>query len=91
MMTQLGWFRNEATDALSHPPNSAASHSMLRAFTEVSMVCIFILHPNVSLNSLYYHLFLCRGSARVLDGWHFIATVSEPSMSITPFHHRLPP
>jgi hypothetical protein len=24
---QLGWFMNEAADALSHPPNFAASHS----------------------------------------------------------------
>jgi hypothetical protein len=38
---------NEATDALSHPPNSAVSHSVLDAFVEVSMVCISVLHPNV--------------------------------------------
>jgi hypothetical protein len=57
--TQLGWFVNEAADALSHPLNSAASHSALRAFTEVSMVFISLLHANVSLNSLYCHSFLC--------------------------------
>jgi hypothetical protein len=25
----------------------------------------------------------------VLDGWHFAATASEPSMCVIPFHHRL--
>jgi hypothetical protein len=48
--TQLGRFANEAGDALSHPPNSAASHNTIHAFTEVSMVSISELHPNVSLN-----------------------------------------
>jgi hypothetical protein len=87
--TQLGRFANEATDALNHLPNSAASHSVLHAFTKVSMVSIFVLHPKVSLNSIYCCLFLCRGSARVLDGWHFVATTSEPLMWVIPFHHRL--
>jgi hypothetical protein len=87
---QLGQFTNEATNALIHPPNSATSHSALCAFAEVSMISIFILHPNVSLNSLYCHLFLCRGSIRVLDGWCFIATASEPLMWVIPFHHTLP-
>jgi hypothetical protein len=89
-VTQLGRFTNEATNAFSHPPNSTTSHSMLRAFAEVSMASIFILHPNVSLNSLYCRLFLCRGSTRVLDGWRFAATTSEPSMWVIAFHHRLP-
>jgi hypothetical protein len=88
---QLGRFTNEAADALSHPLNSVMSHNALRAFAEVSMVSIFVLHPNVSLNSLYYHLFLCRGSTRVLGSWHFTATTSEPSMWIISFHHRLLP
>jgi hypothetical protein len=83
--TQLGWFANEATDALSHLPNSAVSHNVLRAFAEVSMVSISLLHPNEMLNSLYYHSFLCRGSARVIDGWHFTATASEPSMCVIGF------
>jgi hypothetical protein len=48
--TQLGQFMNKAADALSHPPNSAVSHSALRAFAEVSMV------------SIYCCSFLCRGS-----------------------------
>jgi hypothetical protein len=48
--TQLGRSTNEAGNALSHPPNSAASHSALRAFAEVSMVCIFLVHRNVSSN-----------------------------------------
>jgi hypothetical protein len=78
--TQLGWFMNEAADTLSHPLNSVASHSALRAFVEVSMVSIFLFYPNVSLNSLYYRSFLCRESARVLDGWCFTATTSEPSI-----------
>jgi hypothetical protein len=47
---QLGWFTNEAGDALSQPPNSATSHSTLRSFAEVSMVSISLLHPNISLN-----------------------------------------
>jgi hypothetical protein len=50
--TQLGRFANETTDALSHPPNTVASHSVLRAFTEVSMVSISVLHHTISLNSL---------------------------------------
>jgi hypothetical protein len=50
--TQVGRFTNEATDALSHPPNTVVSHSVLRAFAEVSMVSIFILHRTISLNSL---------------------------------------
>jgi hypothetical protein len=54
---QLGQFANEAADALSHPPNSTVSHSVLCAFIEVSMVSTSVLHPNVSLNSLYCHLF----------------------------------
>jgi hypothetical protein len=81
---------NEAAGALSHPSNFAASHSMLRAFTKVSIVSISQLHPNVSLNSLYCHSFLCRGSARVLDSWHFAATASESLMWVIPFHHGLP-
>jgi hypothetical protein len=48
--TQLRWFANEASDTLSHPPNSAASHSALHAFAEVSMVCIFLVHRKVSSN-----------------------------------------
>jgi hypothetical protein len=87
---QLGPFMNEATDALSHPLNSAVSHSALRAFVEVSMVLISLLHHNVSLNSLYSRSFLCRGSARVLNGLRFTATASEPSMWVIPFHHGLP-
>jgi hypothetical protein len=79
-VTQLGRFTNEAADALSHPPNSAASHSVLRAFAKVRMVSTSVLHPNVSLNSLYCRSFLCRGSTRVLDGRHFTATASELSM-----------
>jgi hypothetical protein len=55
--TQLGWLANEASDALRHPPNSAASHSALRAFTEVIMVSISVLHLTVSLNYLYCRLF----------------------------------
>jgi hypothetical protein len=51
--TQLGRFTNEAADAQSHPPNTAASHKALRAFTEVSMISISVLNPNISLNSLY--------------------------------------
>jgi hypothetical protein len=66
--TQLGRFTKEATDTLSHPLNSVTSHSSLRAFTEVSMVSICILHPNVLLNYLYCILFLCRGCTRVLEG-----------------------
>jgi hypothetical protein len=45
--TQLGWFTNEATDTLSHPPNTVASHSALRAFSEVSMVSISVLHRTI--------------------------------------------
>jgi hypothetical protein len=48
--TKLGWFANEASDALSHPPNSATSHNALYAFAKVSMVSISVLHPNASLN-----------------------------------------
>jgi hypothetical protein len=81
---------NEAADALSHPLNSAVSHSALRPFAEVSLDSISLLHPNVSLNSLYYRSFLCRGSAKVLDGWRFTATASELSMWVIPFHHGLP-
>jgi hypothetical protein len=87
--TQLGWFANEATDALSHPPNTFASHSMLRAFAEVSMVSISILQRTISLNSLVWRIFLCRGSARVLDGWRLAVTVSDPSMWPRPSHHGL--
>jgi hypothetical protein len=50
--TQVGRFANEATDALSHPPNTVVSHSVLCAFAEVSMVSIFVLHRTISLNSL---------------------------------------
>jgi hypothetical protein len=88
-VTQLERFTNEAADALSHPLNSTASHNTLRAFTEESIISISLLHRIVSLNSLYCHSFLCRGSARVLDGWHFSVTASEPSMWPIPFHHRL--
>jgi hypothetical protein len=37
---QLGRWANKASEVLSHPPNSAESHSALRSFTEVSMVSI---------------------------------------------------
>jgi hypothetical protein len=87
--TQLGWFINEAANALSHPPNSVASHSTLHAFTEVNMIYISELFPNVSLNYLYCCLFLCRGSARVLNDCHFTATALEPLMWSITFHHRL--
>jgi hypothetical protein len=87
--TQLGRFINEATDALSHPLNTVASHSALHAFTEVSMVSISVLHRTISLNSLILRIFLCRGSARVLDGCRFVVTVSDPSMWPSPSHHRL--
>jgi hypothetical protein len=50
--TELGRFTNEATDVLSHPPNTVTSHNMLRAFTEVGMVSISVLHWTISLNSL---------------------------------------
>jgi hypothetical protein len=46
-VTQLGRFANEVGDALSHPLKSAVSHNALCAFTEVNMVSIFVLHPNV--------------------------------------------
>jgi hypothetical protein len=75
---QLGQFTNEATNALSHPPNTVVSHSALRAFTEVSIVSSSVLHRTISLNSLISHIFLCRGSARVLDDWHFAVTVLDP-------------
>jgi hypothetical protein len=88
--TQLVRFANEAADTLSNPLNSVASHSALRVFVDVSMVSISLLHPNVSLNSLYYCAFLCRGSSRVLNDWHFTATASELSMWVIPFHHGLP-
>jgi hypothetical protein len=52
MKNQFGWFANEATDALSHPSDTVASHSALRVFAEVSMVSISILHRTISLNSL---------------------------------------
>jgi hypothetical protein len=42
--TQLGRFTNEATNALSHPLNTVASHSVIRAFAKVSMVSIFVLY-----------------------------------------------
>jgi hypothetical protein len=87
--TQLGRFANEATDALSHPPNTIASHSALRGFAEVSMVSSSVLHRTISLNSLISCIFLCRGSARVLDGWCFAVTVSEPSICPNPSHHQL--
>jgi hypothetical protein len=86
---QLEQFVNEAADALSHPSNTATSHSVLRAFTQVSMVSISVLHRTISLNSLHWRIFLCRGSARVLNGWCFVATVSDPSMWPSPAHHRL--
>jgi hypothetical protein len=50
--TQLGRFANGAIDALSHLPNTVVSHIALRAFAEVSMVSISILHRTISLNSL---------------------------------------
>jgi hypothetical protein len=49
---QLGRFTNEATDALGHPPNTVVSHIVLRAFAEVSMISISVLHCTISLNSL---------------------------------------
>jgi hypothetical protein len=88
--TQLGRFTNEAADAFIHPPNSVASHNVLRAFSEVSMLHISELLPNVPLNYLYCRLFLCRGSTRVLDNSRFAATTSEPLMWHIPFHHELP-
>jgi hypothetical protein len=88
-VTQLGQLENEASDALRHSPNSVTSYNALRAFIEVSMVSISLIHLNISLNYLYCRLFLCRGSARVLDDWHFAATASEPSMWPIRFH-RLP-
>jgi hypothetical protein len=87
--TQLGRFANEATDALSHPPNTVVSHSALRAFVEVSMVSNSVLHHTILLNSLILCIFLCRGSARVLDGWRFAVTVSDPSICPSPSHHGL--
>jgi hypothetical protein len=92
---QLGWLANEASDALRHPPNSTASHSALRAFTEVIMVSISVLHLTISLNYLYCRLFFVE-SASVLNGWCFTATASDPSMWSIRFHrmpqqvHRLP-
>jgi hypothetical protein len=86
---QLVRFTNEATDALSHPPNTIASHNALCAFTEVSLVSSSVLHRTISLNSLISRIFLCRGSARVLDGWRFAVTVSDPSICPSPSHHRL--
>jgi hypothetical protein len=38
---QLGQWAKEASEVLSHPPNSAKSHNALRSFAEVSMVSIF--------------------------------------------------
>jgi hypothetical protein len=38
---QLGRFANETGNVLSHPLNSAASHNVLHAFAEVSMISIF--------------------------------------------------
>jgi hypothetical protein len=87
--TQLGRFANEATDALSHPPNTIASHSVLHAFAEVSMVSSYVLHRTILLNSLISRIFLCRGSTRVLDGWCFTVTISDPSICPSPSHHRL--
>jgi hypothetical protein len=87
--TQLGRFANEATDALSHLPNTVTSHSALRAFAEVSMVSSSVLHRTISLNSLISRIFLCRGFARVLHGWCFTVTVSGPSICPSPSHHRL--
>jgi hypothetical protein len=40
--TQLGRLSKEAGEALSHSPNSATSHNMLRAFTEVSLILNFL-------------------------------------------------
>jgi hypothetical protein len=37
---QRGRFINEVTDALSHPLSSVTSHTVLRAFAEVSMISI---------------------------------------------------
>jgi hypothetical protein len=37
---QLGRWVNEASEVLSHQPNSAESHSALRSFIEVRMVSI---------------------------------------------------
>jgi hypothetical protein len=37
---QLGRWANEASKVLSHPPNSAESHSALRSFAEVIIVSI---------------------------------------------------
>jgi hypothetical protein len=37
---QLGRWANEASEVLSHPPNSAESHSALRSFAEVRIVSI---------------------------------------------------
>jgi hypothetical protein len=88
-VTQLGLFANEATDALSHPPNTVASHNALCAFAEVSMVSSSVLHCTILLNSLISCIFLSRGSARVLDGWCFTVTVSDPSICPSPSHHRL--
>jgi hypothetical protein len=87
--TQLGQLTNEACDALRHLPNSVMSYNVLRAFIEVSMVSISQIHLNISLNYLYCRLFLCTGSARVLDDWSFAATASEPSVWPIRFH-RLP-
>jgi hypothetical protein len=39
-LMQLGWWANEASEVLNHPPNSVESHSALRSFVEVSMVSI---------------------------------------------------
>jgi hypothetical protein len=47
---QLGWFTDEASNVLSHPPNSVASHNVLRDFVKVSMVSIFLVHRNVLSN-----------------------------------------
>jgi hypothetical protein len=88
-VTRLGWFTNEATDALSHPPNTIVSHTVLSAFTEVSMVSSSVLHCTISLNSLISRIFLCRGSTRVFNSWRFTITVSDPSICPSPSHHGL--
>jgi hypothetical protein len=53
------------------------------------MVSSSVLHHTISLNYLISRIFLCRGSARVLDGWRFIVTVSDPLIYPSPSHHRL--
>jgi hypothetical protein len=54
---QLGRWANEASKVLSHPPNSAKSHSALHSFIEVSMVSISKHHPNIGMNCKFCPLF----------------------------------